>query len=73
MRVSALLPFCLPAWLPSCLPAWLCWLVPVCLPACVHVQEYYRCWEAAETTRLKLSRDDPHRALMALLTYACIS
>ena len=32
-------------------------------------ENYYCCWEAAETTRLQLSRDDPHRALMGLLTY----
>ena len=62
MRVSALLPFCLPVPTGSCLSS--------CLCVCVCVQEYYRCWEAAETTRLKLSRDDPHRALMALLTCA---
>jgi hypothetical protein len=30
---------------------------------------YYNCWEVAETIRLRLSRDDPHRALMGLLTY----
>lgn len=32
-------------------------------------ERYYRCWEAAEITRLQLSRGDPHRALMGLLTY----
>jgi hypothetical protein len=65
---SALLPARLAAFLPTCLPV----LARACLLACAYVcvQEYYRCWEAAETTRLKLSRDDPHRALMALLTCA---
>ena len=31
--------------------------------------EYYRRWEAAEALRLRLEPSDPHRALMAALTY----